>query len=99
MKKIFLTVLLTLSIYIFASSKYTRITKNGGSSGYNYTSIKVAKGSTKITCSGPGYEPAPFYASATDPEFKAMVDSVIKEIASGKLKGSYEKNGKKVKWK
>jgi hypothetical protein len=100
MKKIIVALLILVSVCAFASPpKYTRITRNGGSIGYNNTYIKEEKGNTKIICSNPGYEPAPFYATSTNPECKEIVDAVIKEIASGKLKGSFEKNGVKVKWK
>jgi hypothetical protein len=100
MKKIFLFILIVISVSAHAFPGYTRVTKNGGISGYNKTYLKVdKKGNTKITCSGPGYEPAPLFAKETDEQHKELVNYAVKEIASGNLKGSYTKNGIKLIWK
>lgn len=82
-----------------ALPKYKRVTKNGGASGYNNTYIKTDKSNTIIRCSGPGYEPAPVFGETMDDTTTELVKYALASIASGKLKGSATKNGKKLKWK
>jgi hypothetical protein len=100
MKKITLLLVLFFAIsHTNALPKYKRVTKNGGASGYNYTYIRADKSNTIIKCSGPGYEPAPIFGGETDSITKELVNYAMESIASGKLKGSAAKNGKKLKWK
>jgi hypothetical protein len=99
MKKIILLLCLFTIGQTYALPKYKRVTKNGGASGYNYTYIRADKSNTIITCSGPGYEPAPIFGGETDSITKELVNYAMESIASGKLKGSATKNGKKLKWK
>ena len=99
MKKI---IIITGFIFIslnIAFASYIRITKNGGSKGYNTTRLTVdKKGNTIIKCSKAGYEPAPRYTTDTKQSEKDLVDYAIEQILKGVLKGSYEKNGEKLTW-
>ncbi len=99
MKKIIVLLCLFTISQTYALPKYKRVTRNGGASGYNYTYIRADKSNTIIRCSGPGYEPAPVFGGTIDDTTKELVNYAMESIASGKLKGSAVKNGKKLKWK